>query len=56
MPVNDKTNSKKFSNKTAIDHIFIPKSWVIEKAGLIEDENLNSVTDHKGVFADVRVK
>lgn len=54
--VNDKTNEKKFSNKTAIDHIFIPKSWTIEKAGLIEDETLDLVTDHKGVYADVRVR
>lgn len=54
--VNDKTNAKKFSNKTAIDHIFIPKSWTIEKAGLIEDETLDLVTDHKGVYADVRVR
>lgn len=56
VPVNNKTNAEKFSNKTAIDHIFIPKAWVIENAGLIEDETLNSVTDHKGVFADVRIK
>lgn len=56
VPVNDKTNAEKFSNKTAIDHIFIPKSWAIENAGLIQDENLNPVTDHKGVYADVRVR
>lgn len=29
IPVNDKTNAEKFNNKTAIDHIFIPKSWTI---------------------------
>lgn len=54
--VNDKTNAQKFSNKTAIDHIFIPKTWTIENAELIEDETLNSVIDHKGVYADVKVK
>lgn len=56
VPINDKTNSQKFDNKTAIDHIFIPKSWIIEQAGLIEDETLNSVTDHKGVYVDVKMR
>lgn len=54
--VNNKTNAEKFSNKTAIDHMFIPKQWVVEKAGLIEDENIESVTDHKGVYADVKIR
>ena len=54
--VNNKTNAEKFSNKTAIDHIFIPGSWMIENAGLINDDRLNTVTDHKGVFADVKVR
>ena len=54
--VNNKTNAEKFSNKTAIDHMFIPKQWVIEKAGLIEDENIETVTDHKGVYADVKIR
>lgn len=56
VPVNNKTNAEKFNNKTAIDHIFIPKSWTIENAGLIEDKSLETVTDHKGVFADVKVR
>ena len=54
--VNDKTNAEKFSNKTAIDHIFIPKSWTVEKSGLIGDKQLDIVTDHKGVFAEVKVR
>lgn len=54
--VNDKTNSDKFENKTAIDHIFIPKRWTVENAGLINDESLNNLTDHKGVFADIKVR
>lgn len=53
--VNSKTNAEKFPNKTAIDHIFIPASWIIENAGLIDDKSLESVTDHKGVFADVKI-
>jgi len=56
VPINEKTNAEKFENKTAIDHIFIPKSWIIEQAGLIEDPSLKSVTDHNGIYADVRVR
>lgn len=56
VPVDEKTNAEKYSNKTAIDHIFIPKTWTIVNAGLIDDKDLNSITDHKGVFADVRTK
>lgn len=55
VPVNDKTNAEKFSNKTAIDHIFIPESWTIEKVGLIEDDTLASVTDHKGIYVKARL-
>lgn len=54
--VNDKTNGDKYENKTAIDHIFIPKRWMVENAGLINDESLNNLTDHKGVFADIKVR
>ena len=54
--VNDKTNADKFDNKTAIDHIFIPKNWEIQNAGLIDDDMLDKVTDHKGVYTDVKVK
>ena len=54
--VNDKTNAEKFNNKTAIDHIFVPKSWTVENSGLIEDKELDTVTDHKGVFAEVKVR
>lgn len=56
VPVNNKTNAEKFENKTAIDHIFIPKTWIIENAGLINDNSIASVTDHKGIFADIRVR
>lgn len=54
--VNDKTNASKFNNKTAIDHIFIPKNWEIENAGLINDDTLDTVTDHKGVYANIKVR
>lgn len=54
--VNDKTNAEKFSNKTAIDHIFIPKDWLVLKSGIIEDLKISIITDHKGVYAKVKIK
>lgn len=54
--INEYTFIAKDNTKKIIDHIFIPKSWIIEKAGLIEDKNLDSVTDHKGIYTDVKVR
>ena len=54
--MNETTFVGKDNTKKTIDHIFVPESWIIEKTGLIEDETLDSVTDHKGLYADVRVR
>ena len=54
--VNNKTNAEKFPNQTAIDHIFIPRNWEIMNAGLINDSALDTVTDHKGVYADIKIR
>lgn len=53
VPVTEKTNSGKFKSKTAIDHIFIPKSWKIVSCGTFETKELEQVTDHKAVYVDV---
>lgn len=53
--VNAKTNEKKFTNKTAVDHIFIPNYWLINDVGLINDNQLKRVTDHKGVYVKVKI-
>lgn len=52
---NEKTNAAKFPNETAIDHIFILQSWYIVNAGLMKDTSLYSITDHKGVYADIKI-
>lgn len=48
-------NESTYPGKT-IDHIFIPKEWIVEKTGLIDDENLEGITDHKGVYSDVKIR
>lgn len=50
VPINDRLN------ETAINHIFIPKNWIIERSGLIDDSNLSTLTDNKGIYADIRIK
>ena len=51
--VDTKTNSKKFKNKTAIDHIFVPNDWEIIEAQIISDNNLKGITDHTGIFVNI---
>lgn len=53
--INDKTNSLKYSNQTAIDHIFIPNYWLINDQGIINESKLKRVTDHKGVYVKVKI-
>lgn len=53
VPVNEKTNSREAPTKTAIDHIFIPKAWKIVACGIFEDDEIDTITDHKAVYVDV---
>lgn len=55
LPVNDKTNAMKYKARNAIDHIFIPASWNIIEYGIINEECLDSITDHKAVYVVVDI-
>lgn len=52
VPINHKTNAKKYRNQTAIDHIFISDKFKINSYGVINDENLKEVTDHHPIYVD----
>ena len=39
------------SEKASIDHIFVPKNWQVENAGIIDSKG---TSDHDVVFAEVR--
>lgn len=56
VPVSDKTNASKFPNKSSIDHIFVPMKWIVTECGLIENKDLSKVTDHKGVYAKLKIR
>ena len=51
--INDKTNSLKHKNKTAIDHIFISNKFDIVNYGVIDDKELVNMTDHKPIYVEV---
>lgn len=51
--INDQTQHE---YETAIDHIFIPKNWDITDAGIVNDEKLSKVTDHKEIYTVARKK
>ncbi len=55
VPVDEKTNADRYREKTAIDHLFIPKTWKILKHGTIDMEELSNITDHKAVFVEVEI-
>lgn len=38
--VNGKTNTENFPNNNAINHIFILKSWEVNKSGIMENKKL----------------
>ena len=51
VPMNKKTNASKYSQESAIDHIFISKEFKIIEYDSIKD--LDDITDHKAVYVDV---
>lgn len=52
VPINDKTNALKYNNKSAIDHIFISNYFDIIDYGIVSDDNLFEITDHKAIFVE----
>lgn len=53
--VNSKT-FKKSKNNLAIDHIFIPKKWIVEEVKILDDEFLDKYSDHYPVYIKVITK
>ncbi len=53
VPINDKTNAKKYRNKSAIDHIFLSNSFNIINYGIVDDDNIKEITDHLAIYVEV---
>ena len=55
VPIDTKTNASKYSEKSAIDHLFIPNDYLVKEFGTLKhhDETLEDVTDHTGLYAIV---
>ena len=54
IPTSQRSSYK--NGKSAIDHMFIPNKWIVEEYGLIEGDEISEITDHKGIYANVKIK
>ena len=54
--INESTwNDKEGKGKT-LDHIFIPKNWEIENAGIIKSNEEEKTSDHEVIFVEAKRK
>lgn len=54
VPMNEKTNASKYSEESAIDHIFVSNDFKILDYGIYDD--LTSITDHKAIYVDIELE
>ena len=52
--MNEKTNASKYSEESAIDHIFVSNDFKILDYGTYDD--LTSITDHKAIYVDIELE
>ena len=50
---NDEKTWKHQEDKLPIDHVFIPKSWKIEKVSIIKSKDLRYFSDHYPILVKV---
>lgn len=43
-------------NGETLDHIFIPSSWRILKKGVISDESISNISDHRMIYVECNIK
>ena len=46
----------KEGNGKTEDHIFIPKNWIVEDCGVIQDEEMGELSDHKAIYVKTITK
>ena len=54
VPMNEKTNDSKYSEESAIDHVFVSNEFNILDYGTYDD--LTSITDHKAIYVDIELE
>lgn len=47
--------SSHINHADPIDHIFVSKTFEVLEKGIIENQILNSITDHKGIYAKIKL-
>ena len=54
VPMNEKTNASKYSEESAIDHVFVSNEFKILDYGTYDD--LTNITDHKAIYVDIELE
>lgn len=54
--INEITWRGRGSKGKTIDHIFIPDNWKIERSGVIDDPEINKISDHSPIFVEARIR
>lgn len=55
VPIDGYTWYGKDGDRKVIDHIFVPNDWEIMDAGMIDNDEMAEVSDHKFIYARARV-
>lgn len=54
--INENTWCPKEENGKTEDHIFIPKNWIVEDCGVIQDEEMRELSDHKAIYVKAKTR
>lgn len=54
--IDDGTWNCRGQNKKTLDHMFVPDDWSILSCGVIDDEKMDSISDHRMIFAECEFK
>lgn len=54
--ISESTWNYRGKNKKTLDHIFVPKTWKVLNCGVIKDDMMNDISDHRMIFAECEVK
>ena len=54
--ISDSTWNCRGKNKKTLDHIFVPKTWKVLNCGVIENDMMDDISDHRMIYAECEIK
>lgn len=54
--INDNTWNCRGQNKKTLDHVFVPGDWDVLNYGVIDDCDMDSISDHRMIFTECEIK